>query len=185
MTTWRNIEGFEGIYEVSDKGQVRSIKRNRLNKLTGRYNELQEKILKPNKVAFGYMQVTLYKQGKRVCRYVHNLVMESFVGEKPLGFEVNHKDENKENNCLDNLEYITRKANNNYGTRKDRAVKSLTNGKHSKAVVGTNLLDGSVIVFPSVSEARRQGYGSHISDVALGKRKHSMGYTWKYYEALQ
>ena len=65
MTTWRNIEGFEGIYEVSDKGQVRSIKRNRLNKLTGRYNELQEKILKPNKVAFGYMQVTLYKQGKR------------------------------------------------------------------------------------------------------------------------
>lgn len=106
--------------------------------------------------------------------------MESFVGEKHKGYEVNHKDENKENNNVENLEYITCKENNNYGTRIERMIKTSTNGKKSKKVKGTHLKTGETVIFPSISEAIRQGYGSKISEVCNGKRNHSGGYKWEF-----
>ena len=180
MVKWKPIKDYEGLYEVSNTGCVRSLTRLKFNKLTNNYNTIAGRELKPNKVAFDYLQVTLYKEGKRKCRYIHNLVMESFVGDKPKGYEVNHIDEDKSNNNLSNLEYLTCKDNNNYGTRKHRASKSLTNGKKSKSVIGISIYDGSTVEFPSISEAKRQGYGSHISDVILGKRSHCKGYLWKF-----
>ena len=176
---WKDIKEYEGRYKVSNTGKVKSIKRT-VEHPGSKTRTFPETLLKPNKVAFDYLQVTLYKEGKRKCRYVHNLVMEAFVGEKQEGYEVNHKDEDKSNNQLNNLEYLTRKENNNYGTRIKRMSEANTNGKKSKKVKGTHLITGTEIIFPSISEARRQGYGGHISDVCNGKREKCKGYKWEF-----
>lgn len=180
MEIWKDVVGYEERYVVSNFGRVKSLKRTVPHSHSGT-RTFPETILKTNKVAFDYLQVTLYKDGKRKCRYVHNLVMEAFVGEKKLGYEVNHKDEDKSNNRLENLEYLTAIENNNYGTRIQRSVEKHTNGKNSKKIRGTHIHTGDIVEFPSISEARRNGYGSHISDVANGKRKHCKGYVWEFY----
>ena len=179
MMKWKPIKDFEDRYLVSDTGLVKAVERKILNKLTGRINIKPEIILKPNTVAFGYQQVTLYNENVRTSKYVHVLVMQAFVGEKPKGYEINHKDEDKCNNKLDNLEYITSIENNNYGTRIQRQIEKATNGKKSKAIVGTHIITGEKVKFPSISEAKRQGYGNHISDVIHGKRTHCKGFKWE------
>lgn len=176
---WKDVEGYENIYEVSNLGRVRGKDRYSKHGVVHRY-KVKGVILKPNKVNFGYMQVTLNKNGVRKSRYVHNLVMETFIGPKKLGYEVNHKNENKEDNSLDNLEYLTCKENNNYGTRIKRHIEKSTNGKKSKKVKGTHIITGETVIFPSISEAQRQGYGNHISDVVLGKRNHTHKYKWEF-----
>lgn len=109
--TWRDVENYEGHYQVSDKGRVRNV-------MTG-------KILKAllNK---GYLQVTLYKKGEGKQYLVHRLVAQAFVfNPNPQEYDqVNHKSENKTDNCSENLEWCDRKYNINYGTRKERAGKS-------------------------------------------------------------
>jgi hypothetical protein len=178
---WKDvlIVGFEGIYQVSDAGRVKSLRRTVTHSHSGTMT-IPERILKPNAVAFGYQQVTLNNFGKRKSVYVHVLVMAAFVGEKEKGYEVNHIDEDKTNNALSNLEYLTSKDNNNYGNRIRLVVEKNTNGKKSKPVVGTCLKTGKRIEFPSTAEARRRGFGSHISDVLHGKRKHCHGYFWEF-----
>lgn len=176
---WKDVPNYEGKYQVSNKGRVKSIKRT-VKHNGSKTRTFPEKILKPNKVSFDYLQVTLYNNGKRKCRYIHNLVMESFIGKKPNGYEVNHIDEDKSNNQLENLEYITRKENNNYGTRIERMIKSNVNGKKSKKVKETHLKTGEIVIFPSISEAQRQGYGPKISEVCNGNRNHSGGYKWEF-----
>ena len=176
---WLDIQNYEGRYQVSNLGRVKSLKRT-VPHAGSKTRTFKETILKTNKVAFDYLQVTLYKDGKRKCRYVHNLVMEAFVGEKQDDYEVNHKDEDKNNNTLENLEYLTAKQNNNYGTRRQRMSEKNTNGKKSKKIKGTHLITGDVIYFPSQAEAKRQGYGNHISDVCNGKREKCKGYKWEF-----
>lgn len=93
---------------------------------------------------------------------------------------MNHKNENKEDNSLENLEYLTCKENNNYGTRIQRYVEKAKNGKRSKKIKGTHIITGEIIYFPSISEARRQGYGKHISEVCRGYRNHCNNYKWEF-----
>lgn len=176
---WKDIRGYEGRYKVSNLGNVKSIKRT-VKHAGSNTRTFPETLLKPNKVAFDYLQVTLYKEGKRKCRYVHNLVMEAFVGEKKKGFETNHKNEIKSDNRLENLEYITAKENNNYGTRIQRMSEKNTNGKRSKKIKGTHLKTKVEIILPSIEEAKRQGYGNHISEVCNGKRNSCKGYKWEF-----
>lgn len=176
---WKDIKDYEGYYQISNMGRVKSLKRIIPHRINGEYH-IPEKILKHNIVAFGYHQVSLRKMNKRKLKYVHVLVMETFVGDKPEGYEVNHIDEDKSNNRLDNLEYLTRKENNNYGTRIERHKKKAINGKRSKKVKGTCIKTGKTIIFPSIAEAQRQGYGTSISEVCNGKRKSCNGYTWNF-----
>ena len=175
---WKDVKGYEGKYQVSNLGRVKSLDRV-VNHNGSKTRTFPEKILKPNKVAFDYLQVTLYKNGKRKCKYIHNLVMESFVGEKLEGYEVNHIDEDKSNNKLTNLEYLTRKENNNYGTRIKRMSEKNTNGKKSKRVKGVHIENGTIIYFPSLAEASRNGY-HHVYDVIKGNRNHCKKYKWYY-----
>ena len=105
---WKDIKGYEGKYQVSNLGRIKSLNYNHTKK---------EKILdiKPRKD--GYMYVGLFKNGKRKSFKVHRLVAEVFI-ENPNKYPViNHKDENKSNNCISNLEWCTHKYNVNYGTR--------------------------------------------------------------------
>ena len=103
---WKDIIGFEGIYEISNLGRIRRIK-------TGR-------ILSTRRTDGWYITVTLYKDKKRYGKSLHRLVAETFVPNHYNLPEVNHIDEDKINNRADNLEFCDRKYNNNYGSRMDK-----------------------------------------------------------------
>jgi hypothetical protein len=101
---WKSIVGFEGLYEVSNFGQVRSLDR------TLAHGRFKGKPLKLRDNSLGYYCVVLC-DGKEHNKRVHQLVAEAFIGPRPEGLVVNHKDSNPKNNCVDNLEYITPQQN--------------------------------------------------------------------------
>lgn len=142
---WRPVEGYEGLYEVSNLGRIKSLNYNH----TG-----VEKVLKP-KNNKGYLRVDLRKDGKHKFFLVHRLVATAFLP-NPEGFEqVNHINEDKTNNCVDNIEWCSRRYNNNYGTRNVRIGAAL-----SKPVEASKYQDFSEIClrFSSTAEAGRNGY---------------------------
>ena len=106
---WKDISGFEGVYEISSYGRVRSVK--------------SGKILSTSKCGGcrGYLSVCLSKNGKRYGKLVHRLVAEAFIPVVEGLSEVNHKDEDKTNNRVENLEWCDHKYNMNYGTRNIRS----------------------------------------------------------------
>lgn len=112
---WKDIEGFEGMYKISSYGDIYSYKTN--------------KILKPIK-SHGYLKVFLYKNNSRKSYLIHRLVAESFIP-NPNNFPViNHKNENKSDNHVCNLEWCSFKYNANYGTRNERMSSSLKGDKN-------------------------------------------------------
>lgn len=165
---WKSVLGYEGQYEVSNEGNVRSLW----------YGKV--KIVKPNVKPNGYLQVGLYKDGQRKHMYVHRLVYATFKGEIPAGLTVNHKDENKVNNNIDNLELMTIAENNNYGTRNTRLKLSTMKGKvtERKPVYCYN----TCTVYSSSKEAASilNISSGHISDICRGKRTHTHGYKFRY-----
>lgn len=115
---WKPIEGFNGLYWISDRGRVKSYS------ISTRASE-EGYLMSPSKNSNGYLHLNLTDPQGHVKTYkVHRLVAQAFIpnpGNKP---QVNHKDEDKENNYADNLEWVTAKENVNYGTRTDRMVTS-------------------------------------------------------------
>ena len=108
MEIWKDIKGYEGFYQISNKGNVKSLRRDR------------ERILKSEIGKRGYPYVVFSVGGKRKTFKIHRLVAENFVP-NPNNFpQVNHKDENKTNNSVENLEWCTSEYNCNYGTRNSR-----------------------------------------------------------------
>ena len=123
MEEWKNVIGYEGLYEVSNMGNVRNVRRNKLLKLTKTY--------------YGYIQVNLYKNGIRTGLRVHRLVAQAFLPNPDNLPEVNHLDEDKTNNRVDNLEWCDRKYNNNYGDRLKKSINTkIKNGYVNEENVG-------------------------------------------------
>jgi hypothetical protein len=104
MEVWKDVNGFEGFYKISNRGRIKSLERNVTGKL-GSVRTLPEKELTPTDNGKGYMVVTLYKDGKRHFRKIHKLVAEHFIPNPENKPEVNHKDGNKRNNFKANLEW--------------------------------------------------------------------------------
>ena len=157
---WKDVVGYEGLYKVSDRGNVYSVVR--ISSIGRRIGGL---ILKPRSLRNGYLHVNLCKNGKVKTKSIHRLVAEAFIP-NPNNFpEVNHLDENKINNELSNLEWCTSKYNSNYGTSIERIVK-----KTSKKVRAVNIKTGEVIKFKSTAEAQRKGY-NHASSACRGVYK--------------
>lgn len=175
---WKPIKGYEGHYEISSIGRVKSIKR--MSEGTGRScRSLSERMLSITLFRNGYEKVMLRKNGKDKCYRVHRLVAESFI-DNPNGFlEVNHKNEIKTDNSVDNLEWCNRQYNCNYGTRNDRIVKY-----NSKKVLQFTKEMVYVGEYSSLAEAARiNGFKqSHIGCCCNGKRLTSNGFIWKYGE---
>ena len=122
---WRDIKGYEGLYKISSIGRVKSLRNSH-----GNYREMCLKCRKNKK---GYLNVSLNKDKKRFTYLVHRLVAEAFI-ENPNNYkEVNHKDENKQNNKVNNLEWCDCEYNNNYGTRNKRHSESIKGSKHPQA----------------------------------------------------
>jgi hypothetical protein len=162
---WKDIEGYEGIYQVSNLGNVKSFKRG------------SERMLKPCKDRRGYLIVDLYKNGKHKNNKIHRLVAQAFISNQENKPEINHIDEDKTNNNVDNLEWSTRKENLNHGTRNERASRIL-----SIPIIATNLKTGESTEFYGSHECARQ-LGLHyqnITSVLKSRRKSTGGYTFKY-----
>ena len=180
---WKDIEGYEGLYQVSNLGRVKSLKDNR-----GNY---REKILKQLKDKDGYLYVNLYKNRKMKGCKVHRLVAQTFIHNPNINHytQINHIDEIKSNNCIENLEWCTCNYNVNYGTRTERMSKSNTNNiKRSKPVIGINKINGYICEFPSTHEVERvMGIAqADISRCCNGKQKSAGGYKWFYkYEEVK
>lgn len=118
---WKDIKDFEGYYQISSFGRVKSVSRI-IHKNDGTIQTFQERILTPyiNEKRNEYTYVYLRKEGKKFPKFVHRLVAEAFIDNPDNLPQINHKDENPKNNRLDNLEWCDAKYNNNYGTKKDR-----------------------------------------------------------------
>lgn len=117
---WNDINGFNGMYMVSNLGRVRSLFRKKSN-----YNQfVTPKIMRASDNGNGYLFVNLTVNNKSKRFYIHRLVASSFI-QNPNNYpHINHKDENKHNNCIDNLEWCTPAYNNLYGTAKERGRKT-------------------------------------------------------------
>lgn len=173
---WKDIKGFEGLYQVSTWGRVRSLDRLVVYK-NGIKRFFKGKILKLF-ISEGYYRVQLNKNCKKIKFLVHRLVAEAFI-KNPYNLPcINHKDENKKNNYPYNLEYCTYKYNNNYGNHKERCGKG-----HWKKVYQYNLNNELINTFESLTEASKHGFRiNNISSCCSGFQKTHKGYIWSYKE---
>jgi hypothetical protein len=165
MEVWKDVVGYEGLYQISNKGNVFSIYKG-----------------KPLKICThprGYLMCGLYKDGKQLTKRVHRLVAQAFIPNPDNLPQVNHKDENKGNNCVENLEWCTDEYNRYYGTGIERNAKI-----HRKNVVQYSL-DGKYIrTWEGINETARQLniQASHIIECCQGKLNSTGGFVWKYEE---
>ena len=161
---WKDKKDYEGHYQVSNFGKVKSIKFGK------------EKILKLNKDKDGYLQVTLCKNNIKKVYKVHRLVAEAFIDNPDNLPCVNHKDENKLNNNVNNLEWCDRLYNVRYGTGIERRSK-----KRSKTVLQYDLNGNLIKEWISVNDAGRNGYSQgNVAACCRGERKTHKGFRWSY-----
>ena len=169
---WKPIKGYEGIYDISNYGRIYSHPRKGTK---GGYSYGIESY-------YGYLCFNL-RNGKRVHKKMHTLVYEAFIGEVPKGYDVHHKDSNKHNNFIWNLELIEHNEHSKHHLEehKEKTLKACFN-KNSKAVIQYTL-DGQFLAeYPSVTEASKQN-GIGVSNICIcckGKAKTAGGYIWKY-----
>ena len=193
---WRDVKGYEGLYQVSNLGRVKSLERfikTRKNKngMNG-YIHKQESIRIPTKDYKGYLRLNLCKEGKQKPFKVHRLVAQAFIPNPNNLPQVNHKDENKENNCITNLEWCTNEYNHNYGTRNKRSAEKRIGRKipfeqikNKIAVLQINKDTNEVIrKYDSIKEAQIccgvKTHYSHIGECCKGERKTAYGFKWRY-----
>ena len=185
---WRQIQGYEGLYEVSNLGRVKSLKRGNCN------NEKLLKLREGNRG--GYLVVILYKDKKRTTYNVHKLVAMTFIPNPENKPYINHKiesDEGKKINMVifnedgtineekTTIEWVTPKENNDYGTRNERVSKAMTNGKLSKKVLQLSLSGELIREWPSTRECGRNGFNQgNIVSCCNGKLPHYKGFLWMY-----
>ena len=161
MEKWKDIKGYEGRYQISSLGRVKSLNYNKTGK---------EKILKLKTSRNGYLLIDLWEKGKGKTYSVHRLVATHFIDNSNNYPQINHKDENKLNNRVENLEWCTSKYNMNYGTRNEKSSKKLSEvmkgkfiGEKSPRAKKVKCITTGEI-FGTVTEASKE-YNTYRSDI--------------------
>lgn len=166
MQIWKDIKDYEGLYQISNDGQVKSL--------------IKNKILKPYIHKDGYLVVRLYLNKQQKHFFVHRLVAQAFIpniNNLPI---INHLDCNPQNNNVENLEWCTQSQNVQYAYFKNRVNKSLLNKHRERKIVA--IKDNKEVVYNSITEACKELKinKSSICDVCKGKYKSTHGYVFKY-----
>jgi hypothetical protein len=156
MEIWKDIEGYEGLYQVSNLGNIKALGNGGSNS--------KERILNPQKNNKCYLQVGLRKQGKRKFYLIHRLVAEAFINNPQNLPQINHKDEDKTNNQVNNLEWCDCQYNIDYSL--------------SKQVLCVEIDK----IYTSAHQVEKElGFSnSNIRKCCRGKQKTCGGYTWRY-----
>ena len=180
---WKDIKGYEELYQISNYGRVKSLKRKSAFYcgLRKEYLErpIKEKILSFSKSNRGYLQVSLTKSGKCRTYTIHRLVAQAFIPNLENKEQVNHIDGNKNNNCIDNLEWVTISENNKH------AFDTGLNKPHNQRKVNQYDLNNNYIkTWNSITEFLKENNinlkNSGITSCCKGKQKTAYGYKWKY-----
>ena len=178
---WKDIPGYEGFYQASNLGRIKSLLfyNNRYKKYIKR-----EKILKTTTQKTGYLMLTLCKDKKKSNLLVHRIIAKTFLSNPNNYPQVNHKDGNKKNNCVDNLEWCTSKQNNKHAfdTGLNKYNHAFDNYHFTKKVGQYDLNDNFIKEFDSITKAsvETNTLVQSICKVCKGKRKKAGGYIWKY-----
>lgn len=160
MEIWKRLKEYSEDYEVSSKGRIKSIKYGR------------DRILKTHITTRGYEEVCLRVSGKSKHLAVHRLVAKTFLPNLENFPEINHKDENRLNNTIENLEWCTRKYNMEY---------SKLHEKLRKAIIRINPVTNERRIYDCIVNVKLDGYDdSAVSKCCKGKRKMHKGYIWEY-----
>lgn len=164
---WKDIEGYDGIYKVSNLGKVISTNQDNTGKLlTGR------------RTGKGYLSVALFKKSVRKNQLVHRLVAQTFIPNPENKPQVNHIDEDKTNNRVDNLEWVSAKENANHGSRNSRIHQNKAVHYNRKQIIC--ITNGEK--YNSLTEAC-ESLGvtkTLVSRVLTGERKSTKGYVFQY-----
>lgn len=168
---WKDILEYEGLYQVSNLGRVK-----RLERIGRRGKIIKERILKFGKSSKGYCIVSLCKEANKKTCPVHRLVAKTFINNEQGKPQVNHKDENKTNNNVTNLEWVTAKENINYGSRTTRTSKSKS--KRIKVIYQDNTYE----FWDSATEFEKSFGISRgcVNNVLGGRAKSSHGMRFEY-----
>lgn len=166
---WKDIPGYEGYYKISTYGNIFGIKR---GKPLSQFSDKR-----------GYMRVNLCKNGKRQYQLtVHRLIAKTFLPYPPKKLktwrvEVNHKDENKLNNRIENLEWCEGEYNNEYGTHRERSKLKM------QKPIAQYKLDGTLVkIYPSIKKAENELGYPHTNHISPKKEEYKIahGFIWKY-----
>lgn len=173
---WKPVTGFEGLYEVSNSGSVKSLRYRNVDGKTG--------VLKEITLPSGYRYVNLHKDKQTRHYYIHRLVATAFIPNPDSLPEVNHRNEDPGDNSANNLEWCTSQYNKNYGNRS----KKMSEAKKGR-FIGENAVRRSPViceetglVYPTMRQAA-QAVGVNYTKISLcctGKRHTAGGYHWKY-----
>lgn len=172
---WKPVKDYEGLYEVSSAGNVRSLPRKTAYR--GKFSRtISGHVLKPRINRYGYGRVALARNGKSVNKSVHRLVAEAFLENPFHKPQVNHIDENKLNNRVENLEWVTNLENALHGSRVER----ISNSRRKPVQALSE--DGVVMYsFKSAQEAGLNGFNSgSVTQCCKGNQKKHKGLIWKY-----
>lgn len=169
---WKDVKGYEGIYQISSYGRVKSTRR----------RGSQGGILKLSldKKNTGYFKIRLCKSNHYKSFFIHRLVAQAFIANPNNYPQVNHKDENRQNNNVDNLEWCTNKYNSNYGNHSWRNGRAQRENLKWVCQYSTN--NKFIAKYKTAEEAAKavNGFASNISKVAHGSINTAYGYKWKY-----
>jgi len=177
LEIWKVIKGYEGKYEVSNLGRIKSLKRIDTNN-----HPIPERILKQSKYKTEYkaeyMHVSLCKEGMMKKFWVNRIVAKAFIPNQNNKPEVNHKNEITDDNRSINLEWVTPKENSNYGTRNARLAMS-----RSKQVLQYDKNLNLINVWNSAKETTLGGFSQGCVNLCCnGKRKTHKGFMWSFKE---
>lgn len=184
--TWKTIKGYEGLYEVSDNGEVRSLDREIPAKIKHvEKRVIKGKILKQGMKRNGYKTVDLCKDGKVTTTLVHRLVAEAFVANSENKNFVNHIDSNRTNNCANNLEWVTSSENRKHGIysgnvvfRQTKKVRCKETGKiFEQAKIAALWLMGN---YPDRCNGTQIVTAQNIRAACNGKMPRAYGFTWEF-----
>lgn len=172
---WKDIAGYEGYYQVSNFGNVRSLDREDIRN-NGVKRNLKGKLMNPRLDKDGYIVINFCKEGIKKTHKIHRLVAIAFLPNPSNLPEVNHKDEDKKNNYVNNLEWCSTKYNINYGSRNERSAQ-----KRRKKVNQFSKEGNLINTFNSIREASiATGIDEKwISNCYCKKQKTAGGYIWK------